>query len=226
MNNENIKGILQLVFSILIYYFVDNYFFYVLSKFNINPTGDAYTFYYLGKYLLIGLFIYFIYMSEIKDSRHKYAKNKFMGIIFSIGAFVILVFVNFLLNKLIGLVHEPLGYGFVNYFNNDFSLSFIINMIIDIIIRPFIVIIIFPLGVSNIIKNTNTASLLSGVLYGVLLAIGLHLSIGETIFTVLVPSIIMMLITYLYRANQSIWMVYISYMLYIGFGSFVLRYFV
>ena len=98
-------------------------------------------------------------------------------------------------------------------------------MIIDIIIKPFILIVLFPLGVSNIVKNATTASIVSGLLYGLIYALGLHTTIEIAFFIVLVPSLIMMLITYLYKTNNSIWMVYVSYVLYIAFGSFVLRYF-
>ena len=225
MTKENVKGVLQLLFSVAIYYIVSNYFYDILNKINIHVPKDQTMWFELGKYILIALLVFLIYRSQIKGSKHRYAKNRLMSIIFSVGAFVVLVLANYVLHRIIFLFHDVGGFGFVDYFANPFTLNSIIEMTIDIIIKPFILIVLFPLGVSNIVKNATTASIVSGLLYGLIYALGLHTTIEIAFFIVLVPSLIMMLITYLYKTNNSIWMVYVSYVLYIAFGSFVLRYF-
>ena len=226
MKSDGIKGVLQLVLSIVLYFLIDNYLFWLLGKIGIHFTGDLYNIASLVKYIVICLFIYLIYRPQIHASKNKFVKSLLVSGIFAVGSAVLLVFVNFLLHRLIGTFHDLGGYNFVNYFGSAISLSSIIIIIINVILIPFIVIAIFPLGVSNIIKSPIGAALISGVLYGLVYAFGLHMSIENAFWITLIPALIMMLITYIHKTAQNIWMVYISYVLYVGLGLFVLRYFI
>ena len=226
MNKENAKSIFQLVFSIAVYYIIDNYFFYLLNKIGVNLSGDTYLFASMLRYVLAAIIIYFVYRPNIHASKSRFGRTWVLSVIFSVGAFVLLVFANFILHKLVGIFCDYDGYGFVNYFGSSLSLESTLELITNVILKPFLMIVIFPLGVSNVIKTVNASSVLSGLLYGILIGISLHTSFEATVFTVLVPSLIMMIITYLYKANQNIWMIYVSYVLYIGLGFYVLRYFV
>ena len=226
MKKDSIKGILQLIFSVLIYYLIDNYLFMLLGKIGIHFTGDTYIIATLIKYIFICLCIYLIYRSQIHASKNKFMKSLLVSGIFAVGCAVLLVFVNFLLHKFIGTFHNMGGYNFVNYFNSSVTLSSILLIVINVILIPFIVITIFPLGVSNIVKSNFGASLIAGVLYGLVCALSLHASIEYAFWSVLIPSLIMALITYIQKTTQNIWMVYISYVLYVGLGLFVLRYFI
>jgi membrane protease YdiL (CAAX protease family) len=97
-------------------------------------------------------------------------------------------------------------------------------MAIDLVFIPFIVTVIYVLGVSNIIKNKTTASVVSGILYGVIHIMNYNCSLECSFFIVLIPSIIIMLLTYLYKTTNNIWMVFISYILFKGLGYQILRY--
>ena len=226
MKNESVNGILQLVLSVIVYYVIDNYFLFFLNKIHFSPTGDLLTTMILVKYILICVLIFLIYKSNISGSKHKSRKSKITSIIFSVGACILLVFANFLLHKVIAIFHEVPGYGFVNYFGETLTYTSIVELIIEILLKPFITVIIFILGTSNIIKNVASASLISGVLYGVVIALGLHTSIESSFFIVVIPSLIIMLLTYLYKNYQNIWLIYLSFVLYMAFGSYILRYFV
>ena len=226
MKNESVKGVLQLLFSVAIYYLFTNYFFYFLSKVGINFEGDMYNYVSFGRYVLMCILIYLIYRSNIHGSKSKYSKTFITSAIFSIGSFVLLVFVNFLLHKFIGSFHEVSGYGFVDYFNDPFSISYLLRLIIDIVLKPFLIIVIFSLGTSNIVKKISSASIVSGLLYGGVLMLGYSNPIDVSFWLVLIPSIVLMLVTYLYKTTNNIWMIYIAYVLYVGFGTYVLRYFV
>ena len=225
MKNDSVKGIIQLVLSVLVYYVLENYFFFLLGKVGIHLEGDVYNYACFGRYLLICVIVYFIYRSNIHGSKSKFSRSFITSAIFSVGSFVLLVFVNFLLHKLIGTIHPLDGYGFTNYFSHKFDISYALGLIIDIILRPFLLVVIFTLGVSNIIKNIGCAAVVSGILYGVIMMLGYNCSIEAVFWLVLVPSLIVMLMTYLYKSTGNIWMVYIAYALYVGCGFYVLRYF-
>lgn len=226
MKSDGIKGILQFVISIILYYLIDNYLFWLLGKVGIHFTGDLYMIASFIKYLVICIFIYLIYRPQIHASKNKFVKSLLVSGIFAVGSAVLLVFVNFLLHRLIGTFHVLGGYGFVNYFDQAISLGVILSIVINVILIPFIVICIFPLGISNIIKSPAGAALLAGLLYGLIYALNLHMTFENAFWLTVVPALIMMLITYIHKTAQNIWMVYISYVLYVGLGTFVLRYFV
>lgn len=226
MKNDSVKGIIQLVLSVLVYYILENYFFFLLGKVGIHLEGDAYNYACFGRNVLTCVIIYLIYRSNLHGSKSRFSKSLITSAIFSVGTFVLLVFVNFLLHKVVGAFHPVNGYGFTNYFNHTFSISYALGLINDIILRPFLLVVIFSLGVSNILKHIGTASIVSGLLYGVVMMLGLNCSIEQAFWIVLIPSMIMMLVTYLYKTTGNIWMVYIAYALYVGCGFHVLRYFV
>ena len=226
MKSDGIKGVIQLILSVVLYFLIDNYLFWLLGKIGIHFTGDLAMIASFVKYLIICIFIYLIYRPQIHASKNKFVKSLLVSGIFAVGSAVLLVFVNFLLHRLIGTFHVVGGYGFINYFNQTISLVTILSVIINVILIPFIVISIFPLGVSNIIKSPAGAALIAGLLYGLLYAFNLHTSIEDAFWLTVVPALIMGLITYIHKTAQNIWMVYISYVLYVGLGTFVLRYFV
>lgn len=226
MKNDSVKGIIQLVLSVLVYYILENYFFFLLGKIGIHLSGDIYNYACFGRYVLICVIIYIIYRSNLHSSKSKFTKSFITSAIFSVGTCVLMVFVNYLLHKVVGTFHPVNGYGFTNYFNDSFSISYALGLITDIILKPFLVVVIFSLGVSNILKHTSTASIVSGLLYGVVMMLGLNCSIDQAFWIILIPSLIVMLVTYLYKSTGNIWMVYIAYALYVGCGFHVLRYFV
>ncbi|MBR6072797.1 MAG: hypothetical protein IKP76_00550 [Bacilli bacterium] len=226
MKSNGIKGVIQLILSVVLYFLIDNYLFWLLGKIGIHFTGDLYMIASFVKYLVICLFIYLIYRPQIHSSKNKFVKSLLVSGIFAVGTAVLLVFVNFLLHRLIGTFHVVGGYGFINYFDQAVSINTILSVIINVILIPFIVISIFPLGVSNVIKSPIGAALIAGLLYGLIYALNLHTSIENAFWLTVVPALIMALITYIHKTAQNIWMVYISYILYVGLGTFVLRYFV
>ena len=225
MKNDSVKGIIQLVLSVLVYYILENYFFFLLGKIGIHLSGDIYNYACFGRYVLICVIIYILYRSNLHGSKTRFTKSLITSLILSTGTFILMVFVNFLLHKAIGAFHPVNGYGFVNYFGHSFSISYALGLITDVILRPFLLVVIFSLGVSNIFRHVSTASIVSGLLYGVVMMLGLNCSIDQAIWVVLIPSLIMMLVTYLYKTTGNIWMVYIAYALYVGCGFYVIRYF-
>ena len=122
--------------------------------------------------------------------------------------------------------HVAIGYSFTNYFNQTFSVGLVFKLIKEVVIIPFLLCIIFPLGFSNIIKNSIGASLISGLTYGVIYALGLHVDLQSAIYYSITPALVVFSLTYLYKANNNIWSVYITYVLYVLFGTFAIGYLV
>jgi uncharacterized membrane protein (UPF0136 family) len=84
--------------------------------------------------------------------------------------------------------------------------------------------VIFPLGFSRIFKKNGSASIVSGLTYGIIYGISLNTSFEVALFSSLTPAIVVALLTYLYKTNQNIWSVIITYICYVLFGIFAINY--
>lgn len=223
-------AIIQLVMSILLYVLVDGYFFKVLGLFGLHFKGLAYEIANTIKYLLITLVIFVIYYKNIKAGKTKFGKTWINSLIYCVACFVFLILVTIVLHDFLNYIGNPrgisIGYKFTNYFDNRFTLSFALNLVVECIFMPFLLCIIFPLGFSNVIKKSSTASLVSGLTYGIVYGVMLHTSFENAIFYSLTPAILVALLTYLYKTNQNIWSVIVTYICYVLFGIFAINYIV
>jgi len=227
---NNMKGIIQLALSILVYILLDHYFFFILGKVGLHLKGTAWLIANTIKYLLISGIIFAIYYGNIRHGQNKFNKAMLNNIIYSVACFVFLVVVTIVLHNLINYIGKPrgieIGYHFTNYFNQRFTLSFALNLIIECVFMPFLLCVIFPLGFSNIFKRSGTASFLSGLTYGVIYAINLNTYFERALLLSITPAILIMLLSYLYKTNQNIWSVIVTYALYVLIGAFAINYIV
>ena len=221
------KGIIQLGLSILIVVLFQLFFFKVLSFFGLHLNGMAYEIADLIKYVLTALIVAIIYHGNIRTGRSRFDKSILNSVIYAIACFVVLVLITIGIHELINRFgHVAIGYSFTNYFNQTFSVGLAFKLVKEVVIIPFLLCIIFPLGFSNIIKNSIGASLISGLTYGVIYALGLHVDLQSAIYYSITPALVVFSLTYLYKANNNIWSVYITYVLYVLFGTFAIGYLV
>lgn len=225
---SKVMSIVQLVLSILLYILVDAYFFKVLGVVGLHFKGLAYEVANFIKYLLITIIVFVIYYRNIKAGKTKFGKTWINSFIYCVACFVFLILITILLHDLLNYLANPrgitIGYNFTNYFTKRFTLSFALKLIIEIIFMPFLLCIIFPLGISNIIRKSSTATLVSGISYGIIHAIMLHTTFESALFLSITPGVLIALLTYLYKTNQNIWSVIVTYICYVCFGIFAINY--
>lgn len=223
-------AIIQLVLSILLYVLVSTYFFKILGLLGLHFKGLALEIANMIKYLLVSLIVFVIYYRNIKAGKTKFGKTWINSFIYCVACFVFLVLVTILLHDFLNYIGNPrgisIGYNFTNYFDNKFTLSFALNLVIEAIFMPFLLCIIFPLGFSNVIKKSGTASLVAGASYGIIYGIMLHTNFENAIFYSLTPAVLVALLTYLYKTNQNIWSVLLTYICYVLFGILAINYIV
>lgn len=225
---NNMKGIIQLALSILIFILFHIFYWWVLNLFGFYPTGITYEIMNFIKYTLISIIVFVIYYGNIKHGQSRFNKTLVNNIIYSVACFVFLIIITILLHKALNYIGSSrgieIGYNFTNYFNQKFTLSFALNLIIECIFIPFLLCVVFPLGFSNIFKRSGTASILSGLTYGVINAISYKATFEYALYHALTPAIVVMLLTYLYKTNQNIWSVVITYIMYVLIGIFAINY--
>ena len=225
MKNDSVKGIIQLVLGVLVCYVLENYFFFLLSKVGLNFSGNMYVIMNVVRYGLACIIVYILYHAKIRSSRNKFTKSIITSIVFSVGSFVLLVFVNFILHKAIGTFHPIEGYGLSNYFSSSFNVWTALSILLNVFFKPFLVIVLFCLGLSNIIRKVWPTAIISGVLFAIMYALNINAAFPVAIWYGIIPGAIIALATYFYKTTQNIRMVYIAYVLYVSCGIYVLRYF-
>lgn len=222
------KGIIQLALSILIFVLFNLFYFKVLGLFKISLSGTSYVIANFIKYLLITLIAFVIYNGNIRAGKNKFNKTFLNSVIYCVSCFVFLVVITILLHEGLNKIANPKGikiaYEFTNYFSQKFTLDFALNFVREAILMPILLCIIFVLGISNIIKRTGAAGIISGLVYGIIYAIGLNANFEYALFHAITPACIVMLLTYLYKTNQNIFSVFITYICYVLFGIFAIGY--
>lgn len=219
------KGIIQLALSILIMVLFQLFYFKVLGFFGLHFSGMAYEIADLVRYIIVTVIVFIIYSGSIKSGRSKFNNSLLNSIIYAIACFIVLILITIgihtLVNKFSGVV---LGYSFTNYFKITFDIGLVFKIIKEVIIIPFLLCIIFPLGFSNIIKSRFAASLMASLTYGIIYGILLHAPLDSVIYSCITPALVVFSLTFLYKENNNIWTVYITYVLYVLFGTFAINY--
>lgn len=165
------------------------------------------------EYVLVSILIFLIYRKDMKKISG-YGKGIINTIIYSASCFLCLVIITVVLNKSFNI---PLN--LTNYLNVNYSLGSILTIIEECFLVPFLLCAIFVLGFSKIFKKTLIACIASAVCYGVLVGVTSTFSIG-----LVLPVIMMMLFSLLYRTCRNIWPVMITYSMYLLFGVFAINY--
>lgn len=230
MKKTSGKGLVELFLSIGIILIFHFFYFKVLSMIGINFSGISYEIANFIKYLLMCFIIFGIYHGKINSGKSKFNKSIFNSLIYSIACFIVLIIITVLLHRVLNAFTEVTGfthvYNFSNFFNRQFSITTILSLVIEVIFIPFLMCVIFPLGISNVIKAKGSAALLSGILYAIFYIVINYsgISIMYAILTSIIPAVVMIFLTYLYKTNGNIWTVIVTYSMYLLFGIFAINY--
>lgn len=217
-------GFIRLIISIVLL-LVFHYFYYdILSLIGIKVNGDIKVITDLIKYLLLASITFGMYFTSIKSGRNRYEKSLFSSILYSVVCLVFLVVITILVHEGLKKIGKPIPYMFTDYFNIPLSMNYIYKFASEVILMPFILVMIFPLGFSQSFKSSFTASLLAGLSYGILYGFLNNLSLNAMLLNGITPAIIIAFLTGLYRNTKNIWTVYITYSCYILFGIYILGY--
>ncbi len=224
-------GIVKLVLSIFVFILLDKFFFRGLALIGFKSlTGLAWTIANTIKYLLISLIVFVIYHSEIRSGQSRFNRQFLNSFIYCVACFVFLIVLTIILHEALNYIGNPrgieIGYNFTNYFSQKFTISFALNLIVECAFMPFLLCVIFPLGFSNVFKKYSTASFIAGLTYGIYCAISFNSSFEYALYHAITPAVIIIMLTYLYKTNQNIWSVIVTYAFYVLFGTFAINYIV
>lgn len=221
-------NLLKLILSILVIMFTEEYFYKLLDflKLSINNKSVV----SLIIYILIFIIIFIIYKSEITSAflkyKHKLTTNIFYSVISFIVLFIAMMIINYLvaaLAKGFNITYE--GLNFINIFDYKFSFELIVLIIKDIIIIPFIKVVIFVLGVNNMCSK-KTGVFFSGLLYSlyaIYIICHFNASIGYILINMIPYYLLFNILSFIYKKNNNIAYSIVSYGLYELFTSILIR---
>lgn len=223
-----IVNLIKLILSILVLLFTEEYFNKLLDllKLSINSQNIV----SLIVYIIIFIIIIIIYKPEITSAFHKYKHKLTTNIFYSIVSFIIvfigMMIIDYLLialSKGLNITYE--GLKFINIFDYKFSLELIILIIKEIIIKPFIKVTIFVLGINNLFGK-RFGTFLSGLIYS-LFTMYTICNFNASLLYILINMIpyftLYSMLSYIYIKNNNIAYSIVSLSLYELFASILIK---
>lgn len=223
-----IVNLIKVVLSILVLLFTEDYFYKLLDLLKLS-INSQYIF-SLIVYIIIFIVIFIIYKSEILSAFHKYKYKLMSNLFYSIVSFIIvfigMMIVDYLLKALskgLNITYE--GLKFINVFDYSFSLELIVVIIKDIIIKPFIKVCIFVLGINNLFGK-RFGTFLSGLIYSLFTLYtmcGFNASLLYVLINMIPYFTLYSMLSYIYIKNNNITYSIVSFSLYELFASVLIR---
>lgn len=223
-----IVNLIKVVLSILVLLFTEDYFYKLLDLLKLS-INSQYIF-SLIVYIIIFIVIFIIYKSEILSAFHKYKYKLMSNLFYSIVSFIIvfigMMIVDYLLialSKGLNITYE--GLKFINVFDYSFSLELIVVIIKDIIIKTFIKVCIFVLGINNLFGK-RFGTFLSGLIYSLFTLYtmcGFNASLLYVLINMIPYFTLYSMLSYIYIKNNNIAYSIVSFSLYELFASALIR---
>lgn len=223
-----IVNLIKVVLSILVLLFTEDYFYKLLDLLKLS-INSQYIF-SLIVYIIIFIVIFIIYKSEILSAFHKYKYKLMSNLFYSIVSFIIvfigMMIVDYLLlalSKGLNITYE--GLKFINIFDCSFNLELIVVIIKDIIIKPFISVCIFVLGINNLFGK-RFGTFLSGLIYSLFTLYticGFNASLLYVLINMIPYFTLYSMLSYIYIKNNNIAYSIVSLSLYELFASALIR---
>jgi hypothetical protein len=207
---------IKLFLSILIIFFIEEYFFKLMGLIGITLHKTALV--SLIIYLLEFILIYIIYNKEVSSAFGKF-QNKFgSNVIYSLIAFIVLFISMMITNYIVKLIAANLqmpydGLNFINIFNKSFDFDLIVLFITKIIIVPFVKVVIFVLGVNNLVKG-KAGMFMSALTYALYEGFLIGGNFGTVFINIIDEFVLFLILSYIYRNNSNIAFSIITFILY------------
>lgn len=203
-------NLIRLLFVIVIFLCGESYSEKLFVYFNLdfaNYASYVKEIVYFVIYLIEFIIIYFLYRREINAAISRFKRKFSSNILQCIMKFMILFLIMIVVNYLCSVVAKSfyLNYFEIKYipiFNRTLNLDLVLTFLKFIIIIPMIKVIIFTLGVNEIITKNKLGIITSGLFYALYTAYFLDGSLSNVIINVFPAFILFIFLTYNYQKNN------------------------
>ena len=223
MKNGALRGIIQFILALAVVIFLEKFYFALLGKINIYPSGNMYNVSVLIKYLIEMIVTVIIYHGDIFAGKSRFNKSLLTSSIIALVTFIVMVVFTLILKKVLLNFDIKVTSNFVNYFAQTMTFDRALEMIISCFLKPCLVASIFVLGISNIISKEYVCMLVSGIAYGAFLLFMMNLNLNSCVYLA-IPVVNVVALTYLYKSTGNIYTCFITFILYNLCGGLLLSY--
>ena len=179
---ETVVGLIKIVACILMLMFAEVHFFGFLTHIGINTSEFSpliREMMLLVLYALMFFVVYLMYQHHVKKDLGSYKRRLFPNVLMSIAYFAILTIFIWLVSYITSAVAESMdvtyrGLSFYNIFNQEFDLILVSFVVRRIVLLPFMLVIVYVLGIYDLVNSKKSAIFLTGLLAAGIAAIGMN----------------------------------------------------
>ena len=215
-----IVSFIKFILSLILFIFSETYFYKLLDILKISISYDLAN---IILYLLLGFAVYIIFKDEVANDIKRFKRkigNKILySVIFFLILFIIVLISDYVVNVLSNSFYLTYNeVNFYNIFNKPFNLNLIAEIVRNILMLPFIKVLIFSLGINRLF-NGSKSIFFSGLSYAIYNAFLLDGSISYILVNSFIPFIIFVIITYSFHKSNNIMVSVLVLILYTVFAS-------
>lgn len=228
---KSFANFIKLALGILILIFTEKYFFMLLSLLGINivvASNITKSLINLLMYLLIAVMVSLIYKAEIKSAFSKFKRKTASNLLYCLIAFLVIFIVIVITNYICKSIANSfkLAYYGINYlsiFNKEFNLDLMLIIIKQILLIPFIYVVVFVLG-SSLLFDGKLSIFFSGLFYASFVAFTNYSALGwgSIIINVIPRFLLFACLAYINKKNNNIAISIITYMIFILLSGFLI----
>ncbi|NLL02309.1 MAG: hypothetical protein GX265_04750 [Mollicutes bacterium] len=207
--NSSFAQLIKINLGILLLHYGEKYFFSFLPWIGITSslstlTNEILTVVY---YLIVLIITLYMYREDLTDLR-RFKRNLFPNTLMSIVFFVILTLIIFITNYIGEYLAELLkvsyrGVQTYNVFTKSIDIYWILELLKNIFIIPITQVIVYVLGISNLIYSKKKAILFSGLVAACIASAQMTGSYSEIIINAIPYFVIYFALSYIYRKNNT-----------------------
>ena len=230
--SRKLKGILGIIFSIIILIFTEGYIYQFISMLGINISSYSniiQLIIHLVIKFVVCILISMIFKKELRKKKDSF--NLIKSILVFAISLIALVLIMFVFNKyVVTFIGDIFNIGiryddFYNIFNKNINLELIIKIIKDYIMIPYLYCTVIILSSNKLCDRNNTFRLLSGLIALLVNALIIRGTVGYAIINSLSMFLMFYILAFLYRKENNIWFSIILYSLYLILNVFIMNYF-
>ena len=230
--SRKLKGILGIIFSIIILIFTEGYIYQFISMLGINISSYSNIIQLIINLVIkfvVCILISMIFKKELRKKKDSF--NLIKSILVFAISLIALVLIMFVFNKyVVTFIGDIFNIGiryddFYNIFNKNINLELIIKIIKDYIMIPYLYCTVIILSSNKLCDRNNTFRLLSGLIALLVNALIIRGTVGYAIINSLSMFLMFYILAFLYRKENNIWFSIILYSLYLILNVFIMNYF-
>ena len=209
-------NIVKLLLSIIIIFFIEKFFFEFTSFLGLKLTEN--TLVTLIIYIIEFTLIFIIYSNEIKSAFSKYQNKLGSNMLYTLISFIVVFITMMITNYIVKLIASNLnitynGLNLINIFDKTFNFDLIVLFLKSIIIIPFVKVVIFVLGINNLVKG-KASTIISGLTYALYEGFLIGGKFGNVFIDVIDEFVLFIILSYIYKKNNNIAFSIITFILY------------